>query len=301
MALDVGQSGMRTSIRVDGREVHEAEYPGALTDRPLLPQVAAVIRASVEASGVTCDRVGIGSTGLGANDTPAALLGLVSGLGVRQVDLAHDSITSYLGALGNRTGVVTASGTGVVTLAVGEERVHRVDGWGYLVGDAGSGYWIGRSALDAVLRAYDGRGPETSLRPLVEADFGPLADLYLVLQADEYKVSRVASWARVVSEHAAAGDRVCIDISQRAGAELAWSAVTGLRIVGETRPDPAVSVLGKVFANPLVLEAFQTGVQQHHPMAAFLSPRATGLEGAALLSEVAREDALFSRIARAEA
>ncbi len=48
-------------------------------------------------------------------------------------------------------------------------RVARVDGWGNIMGDAGSGYWIGREALDAVMRAYDGRGPQTALTDVVRA------------------------------------------------------------------------------------------------------------------------------------
>src|SRR5581483_2138299 len=50
-----------------------------------------------------------------------------------------------------------------------------VDGWGHLLGDAGSGFWIGRRGLDAALRAHDGRrGGSPVLARLVERDIGPL-------------------------------------------------------------------------------------------------------------------------------
>ena len=87
-----------------------------------------------------------GISGLTDQDADAAaLLSLLAGTGIRSTVLAHDSTTSYLGALGDTRGAVVASGTGVVTLAVGVETVARVDGWGYIMGDAGSGYWIGRA------------------------------------------------------------------------------------------------------------------------------------------------------------
>ena len=59
------------------------------------------------------------------------------------------------------------------------------------MGDAGSGYWIGRAALEAVMRAYDGRGPQTALTPVVLADFPALEDAYIELQADDERVGLV--------------------------------------------------------------------------------------------------------------
>ncbi|WBM80084.1 hypothetical protein KIV56_00185 [Cryobacterium breve] len=98
---------------------------------------------------------------------------------MQDVFLAHDSVTSYLGALGDTPGAVIAVGTGVVTLAVGVGAVARVDGWGYLIADAGSGYWLGRAALDSVMRDYDGRGQVTALRNAVQKEFPNLETLYL--------------------------------------------------------------------------------------------------------------------------
>ena len=48
----------------------------------------------------------------------------------------------------------------------------RAGGWGYVLGDEGSGYWIGRLALRAVVRHADGRGRVTSLTPRLLAHFG---------------------------------------------------------------------------------------------------------------------------------
>lgn len=299
IALDAGQSGIRAAVREGTTVVFEAEYPGALTDRPLLDQLAAVVRESLVKCGSKPTVLGIGSTGLGEHDTPEKLLALVGPLGITQVNLAHDSITSYLGALGNRPGVVTAAGTGVVTLAVGMRDVARVDGWGYLIGDAGSGFWIGKHALDAVMRAFDGRGQRTSLTKPATQEFGDLAGMYLALQADEFKVARIARWARTVSEHADAGDQVSQHISRMAGRELANSALTGLRVVEETSAVPTLSLLGNVFRNELIEESFRGAVMEKFPRAQFIGAAGTGLDGAALLGSVREDEALFSRIARA--
>ena len=50
-----------------------------------------------------------------------------------------------------------AAGTGLIAIGTDLTRWRRADGWGHLLGDCGSGAWIGRAGLEAALRAYDGR------------------------------------------------------------------------------------------------------------------------------------------------
>lgn len=86
---------------------------------------------------------------------PAVLRHRLAHFGVRtRRPRPRFTVTAYLAANGTRHGVVVAAGTGVVTLGVGPEGVARVDGWGHLLGDAGSAYWIGRAGLDAALRTF---------------------------------------------------------------------------------------------------------------------------------------------------
>ncbi len=183
LAIDAGQSGIKVR-HADAAGVSEWAGPGIRTDLPLLPQLARVMEDSV-AAGRTFGTVGLGVSGLTSEESDAGyLLAAAVQHGVRVVHLAHDSITAYLGALGDDRGAVVASGTGVVTLAVGRTEVARVDGWGYLIGDAGSGYWLGRAALDAVMRAHDGRGEPTALSEFALAEFPDLDRAYIELQVD---------------------------------------------------------------------------------------------------------------------
>lgn len=232
------------------------------------------------------DGVAIGSTGLPADATASELLSLVGGDGITSIWLAHDSITNYLASLGVRQGVMVAAGTGVVTLAVGPQRLARVDGWGYLIGDAGSGYWIGRAGLDAVMRAFDGRGPTTALTPVVTADFPDLPNLYLSLQNDEGKVARIASYAQTITELAET-DEVCRRICRAAGAELAASALAGLDQAGlnETHRIP-VGLNGRLFGSAIVRDSFCALVRERHPDAEFVDAHASSLTGVGLLPSV---------------
>jgi N-acetylglucosamine kinase-like BadF-type ATPase len=290
LAIDAGQTGIRTLLISDGARGAEGELPGILTSEPLIPQLARVIEGAADGP---IDVVSIGSTGLTAEQTdPAALRDLA---GVGEVLMAHDSVTSYLGALGDAHGAVVASGTGVVTLAVGATDVARVDGWGNLLGDAGSGYWIGRAALEAVMRAHDGRGPRTALTERARAEFPDLEQAYIELQGDPGRVRRIAAYTRHVAELAPT-DEVAAGICADAARELARSVTTGLERVGAA---PVVCGIGGVLRAAPIAEAFAAELRTRWTELELRAPLGSGIDGAALLPEVAPGSALAALIARA--
>jgi N-acetylglucosamine kinase-like BadF-type ATPase len=298
LAIDAGQTGIRTLLIDDaGGERSrgaEVELPGVLTSEPLIPQLARVIEG---AGGGVLDLVSIGSTGLTAEQTDPA--GLRSMVGAGQVLMAHDSVTPYLGALGDARGAVVAAGTGVVTLAVGASDVARVDGWGNLLGDAGSGYWIGRAALEAVMRAHDGRGARTALTERALVEFPDLEQAYIELQGDPGRVRRIAAYTRHVAELAAT-DEVAADICARAARELALSVATGLERVGEAgQVSPVVCGIGGVLRAPAISQRFAAELRARWPAVDLREPLGSGIDGAALLPEVAATSALHALIARA--
>ena len=310
LAIDCGQSGSRArrvpgDPMATGAAVSEAEYGPVFTQRPLEPQLAELICRAVEdlPQSVTDLTVAVGSSGWsddGDPDEVVARIDQATSPRVAQVILAHDSVTSYLGALGTQHGVplgaVVASGTGVVTLGVGDHRVARVDGWGYLFGDAGSGFWIGRAAIEAVLRAYDGRGPQTTLTGPVSAEFPDLSTLYLQVQADPQKVSRVARYARITAEHADS-DPVAADICREAGRVLAESVTAALRVVGlGPRTTPAVARVGKVFGSAIICGSFDEHLRHAVPEVRIAQHPGTALAGAALLADLPTTSALYPAV-----
>ncbi|RLP08954.1 hypothetical protein D9T14_07495 [Propionibacterium australiense] len=301
LCVDGGQTGTRTQLRRDGEVIAETSHPGVVNDRPQIPQLAGYILEALRTYDEPCPTVSVGSSGLTDDADPTELLSLVRDAGVSHVLLAHDSTTSYLCAIGDQPGAVVAAGTGVVTLAVGRTSVARVDGWGYLLGDAGSGYWIGRAALDAVMRAHDGRGPATALSECVERDFPDLEKAYLELQADEHKVRRIASYAKTVSELAGT-DRIARSISEAAADELTASALAGLHRVGQDeRPDPAVGMLGQVFRNTVLRERFEQLIGERFSQARIIDACGNGLGGCFTMSHLAPDSALRQRVHEAYA
>ncbi|WP_345964448.1 BadF/BadG/BcrA/BcrD ATPase family protein [Streptomyces sp. BRB040] len=121
---------------------------------------------------------------------------LLEDLAVREAAVTSDAVTAHAGALGGRAGVVLAIGTGSVAVGIGADGAYaRVDGWGPLLGDDGSGARIGTAGLRAALRAHDGRGPATSLLNAAAGLFGDLERLPARVGRDGNPARTAASFA----------------------------------------------------------------------------------------------------------
>lgn len=301
VSVDGGQSGARIRIDADGTTT-DLEAGPIDTSRPVVEQVAEIVRRALADAPVRPTTVAAGVSGLTPEQTrPADLLELTADLGVGTVFLVHDSVSAYLGANGFGYGVTTAVGTGVVTLGVGESGTARVDGWGHLVGDAGSAYWIGRAGLDAALRAFDGRGPDTSLQSAAVDHYGSLPEMYMRLQGAPDHVASIAAFARIVGGRADSGDDVAVAILRHAGDELATSVLAALRRTG-WRPGEAarVSWMGAVLTrNELLRVHFTKEIAARAPGARAEPPLGSSLDGVGRVADVPKSHPLQTGIHRA--
>jgi len=293
LLVDAGQTGTR--LRVIGADGHVVDTVAGPVDTShgVVEQVADRIRETLSDNNDRIGEVAVGLSGLTDDAAqPAVLRHRLAHFGVGRVVLAHDSVTAYLAANGTRHGVVVAAGTGVVTLGVGPEGVARVDGWGHLLGDAGSAYWIGRAGLDAALRTFDGRAEPTALMRAAIEEFGPLPDLYMVLQADPARVNRIAGFARTVDK--LADDATAAAILDAAGTELAGSAIAALTRAGlRAGHDARVSWTGTVLTrNTRVRESFLTAVTAQAPGAVTGTPLGQPIDGVALLLDLPHDHPL---------
>ncbi|MYR05425.1 ATPase [Gordonia sp. SID5947] len=299
--LDGGQTGTR--VRIVGQTSSTDHAAGPIrTDRPVVPQIARAASEILAAAGSSVDELAAGVSGLTPDATrPEELRDAVADLGIGSVALAHDSVSAYLAANGLSLGAVTAVGTGVVTLGVGRSGTARVDGWGHLVGDAGSAYWIGRAGLEAALRSFDGRGPETRLESSARERFGPLPELYMALQGDSDRVRRTAGFAKAVDDAARAGDQVALAINDRAAAELAASVSAALRRSGHRRDEQArVSWMGQVLTrNEQIRTRFVELLGGAVPGVAVEAPHGEPLDGVGLLLDLPSGHPLTGQVHRA--
>ncbi|MGZ4492211.1 MAG: N-acetylmuramic acid 6-phosphate etherase, partial [Nocardioidaceae bacterium] len=194
------------------------------------------------------------------------------------VGVTSDSVTAHAGALGGRPGTVLAVGTGSVAVGLAADgRLTQVDGWGPWLGDDGSGAWIGRTALTAVLRAYDGRGRPTALTEAAVRRYGDLTVLPHTLHADGGFARTAAGFVPDVLTAAADGDPVAASVLARAAEHWAELATAAARAAGESR---VALVGGLTGAGPLV-EAFTALLPAE---LALTPPLGSSLDGAVLLA-----------------
>lgn len=163
---------------------------------------------------------------------------MAEALGVAEVGVSHDAAL-ILPAAGLRVGVALVAGTGSSACAVGPDGLETtIGGWGYLFGDEGSGYELGRLGLRAVSWAADGRGPATALTRGVLDALGLEVPLDLLLRLyPAPPATEIAALARVVLEAAVEGDAVARGLVEGAAAELAILVRTGARRAGLTSAD----------------------------------------------------------------
>lgn len=160
VGIDGGASKTRAlAVDADGRLIGEgAAGPGSLT---LSPEVAAdncrrALQEALNGSGIepaSCRLV----CGLAGHRQEARRMIFEERLGdVGSLEVMSDGYAALLGAHGGRPGAIVIVGTGSIGLALGRDgRARQVGGFGPIVGDEGSGNWIGRKAVRLALRALD--------------------------------------------------------------------------------------------------------------------------------------------------
>lgn len=202
-----------------------------------------------------------------------------------KIVVESDAYAAFRGALPQGDGVVALSGTGSFACGHWRDRWLTTGGWGPLVGDEGSGYWIGVEALRAVVYAVDGRGPATQLRDIFRRTLHYSLDRELrhFIYSNELNRQRIAGLTLLVAQAAREGDAVARDILERAGKELAILACSVVERLGVEKGPIAVSATGGVVRpGSLVLEAFRSEVQRMVPRARYVPARFQPWVGAAL-------------------
>ncbi|MBO3803875.1 MAG: hypothetical protein JTT11_08435 [Candidatus Brockarchaeota archaeon] len=189
--------------------------------------------------------VGIGVPGARARGDQERLSNLVSNsLGCKAVVTGDADLASHA-CFPDGEGVVVVAGTGSSARAISAGSIiARAGGWGPLLGDEGSAYWIGLEALRYVARAADGLGSPTRICDAVKERFGLSSFDELVRAATRLKRDQVASLAELVHELAKAGDEVSAQILRRAGSELGAIAGTVAKRLGRS---VRIALVGGVF------------------------------------------------------
>ena len=183
----------------------------------------------------------LGIAGVDRPDDSAVVDGIMRRIGYKaRVVVVNDALVALEAGAPEQAGVVVISGTGSISYGRdGRGHAARSGGWGYVLGDEGSGYWIGRAALRAVLREADRRGPATLLSGMLLRHFGvPQAQgLIHEVYNTNLKPAAIGALAQCVQAAFSQGDQVAIGILRGAANELEASALSvarRLKLIGES-------------------------------------------------------------------
>jgi glucosamine kinase len=287
LGVDGGGSGCRAVLALgDGRVIGRGVGGSA---NPFAVGVEAAWQGVLRAVHEALARAGLRPASLVAAHACLGLAG-VDRPGVREafyaaapplasLQLESDVHVALVGAFGHEEGALLVAGTGSIAYAVtaGGAR-HRVGGWGFTVGDEGSGAWLGREAVRAALHAFDGRGPATALREAIFARWGPDVDA-LLGHVRAATPRDYAAFAPDVLTAATTGDAVATKLRDEAAKHLALlaCALEGRLPAGEVAFSVAGSLAKALFGllEPQLPLRFLKGYRE---------PRAPAEEGALWLA-----------------
>jgi glucosamine kinase len=254
VGVDIGGTSTRAmAVRQDGT-VHGQGVAGGGNPNSHPPDLAAkrVAEAVAAATGsATVEACVLGAAGESKFSDPAVARVFTTALaqvGVPGHLVLSDAEVAFAAATAAPAGTVVIGGTGSIAARVVDRRkVARIGGWGWLLGDEGSAYWIGRESVRSTLRALQSDLPVGSLGSAVLTEAFGSGDLALddahwrqeavrrlITAANAEAPIRLARYAALVSAHSAT-DAAATSIVERA-AELLAAHATAARTRDEDTP-----------------------------------------------------------------
>ena len=263
--LGIDAGGTKTVCQIGderGQIIGESRGPGANLAALGPAGVEAVLRDVIaDAAGtrpIPLDAICVGMAGVDRPQEAAAVVDVLGRLGHRnRVLVVNDALIALEAGAPAQPGIVMISGTG--SIAYGRDdwgSAARAGGWGHVLADEGSGYWLGRHALRAVMREADGRGQPTALTPRLLEYYGiqRARDLVGKIYVGDLQPHAIAALSGEVQIAATQGDAIACGIVEQGARELAGAGRSVARRLG--LEDCVVVLAGGTFrAVPLLRDA----------------------------------------------
>ena len=226
----------------------------------------ACIAANIKPSQI--ERTCVGLAGAGRPEVSNLVHRLLAELVSGEIEVVGDMVIALQAAFGNGAGVMVIAGTG--SMAYGRDasgNTLRAGGWGFSVFDEGSGHWIGRSAIAAVMRDYDESGEENSvLMNSIKKSWSLTTREQLILAANASPSPDFAGLLPAVLSAADSGDANAQSILTQAGTELARLAKIVIRRLFSDGDKVPVAMTGGVFSNcAVVRQVFYNSLRSGYP------------------------------------
>lgn len=180
--------------------------------------------------------------------------------GSTRVCVMDDGIASYVGALGDRDGVVLTLGGGVVAISSNEGRFGHADGKGPIFGDFGGGFWIGRSAMSLAVASLDKRISQSDLVALLARELDEYRGMQNTTGVEASQLCIRA--AKTVAAGAESGNLAAKEILDEGARYLAATICAAWNKVTVDEKTPFLSIQGGLSKSSLYVELIQKYVSE---------------------------------------
>jgi N-acetylglucosamine kinase-like BadF-type ATPase len=256
-----------------------------------LAAIRAAIGAALAQAGLATERIGAACFAMSGVDRAADRavaeeFARAALPGVRTV-ICNDAIAAIYSGVGKAEGLAIVAGTGSIIYGFAPDGSRaRAGGWGYRLGDEGSGWWLANQSLFTIARAHDGRSPDTSLtaRYLSHLNLAVPEDLIDWAYGPAWTRDNVSALAVLTLDAAQAGDAVAIHIVQQGAESLAEGArVVAERLCMQHAPFDVVLV-GSLFRSELYENAMRHALSAQFADARPVLPAVDAAVGAAWIA-----------------
>ncbi|MEM2940676.1 MAG: BadF/BadG/BcrA/BcrD ATPase family protein [Thermoproteota archaeon] len=248
--------------------------------------VKAIRIAGVDANNV--EIVVASLAGLDCSLDVNAMENAVKDFPIGRIILVHDSMAALYATNAGRESTIIIAGTGSSTAGINKRGEYaRAGGWGYLLADEGSGFYIAKRGVAAALLEYEERGPNTMITRFLIEKFNAKTPDEIIWHVYTRGMSVVefARLAPLVTEAAMKGDEVAIGILRDAGRELANTVSGVIRRLRMENDEFPIGLIGGVFkAGELVTKPLWEMVRKIAPKSYLTSPIFPPVAGSSLIA-----------------
>lgn len=231
----------------------------------------------------------IGTAGVDRPSDKAIMEDIIRGTGfMNKAIITNDAVTALYGGTGGAEGVILISGTGSICYGRNSEGdTKRAGGWGHIIGDEGSGYYIGISAINKIARGHDGVEDKTVMTDLIleHLKLENASGLIEYVYRSGAGKSEIAYLATLVDEAYKQGDNTAEEILLRAAFELFLISKAVIDDLKLKNKKTTLAVNGSVIEkNECVFSEFRRLINRNYPLVDVVSMKNDAAYGAVLMA-----------------
>ncbi len=218
----------------------------------------------------SCLYICLGLAGYGGVENPQGIKSALSKAFKVPFTIVNDAIIAHAALLKGNDGILTISGTGSVSIGIHEGIEKSAGGWGHILGDEGSGYWIAMQVFIRMTKEEDEGYEYSHLTESILKKLGYLSVMELKKYIYSATKSEIAAFVPLIVQHAEKGDGFSQNILNQAGYHL---AIQTLEVIKKLKlcENVTIALKGSILTNiPLVQSSFINHIKLENPNVKFV-------------------------------